>query len=149
MWQFLLNLLPGGSVLTSVWNGITSAVKSVLNGLQEVIAHPATLTIVALAFCGGLYEGVRWSKGKVEIARAETAALKKQWADAEAKDKRLFDDAQKARAEAEERAKLAEERAGKLAGTAARRVRQPATPAPASAGAGQSVFALPKLFGTN
>lgn len=149
---WLTALIPGGQIagaLAAVVGLVGKFFKALIDGVTVAIANPVVFTIVAIGFCAGVYEGIRWDKHKIEAARREVATMKEQWAQADERNKREIERAKEARNEAEERAKAAEAERARIAGAAARRVRQPAAPATAPAAAGPGVFPFQKLFGQN
>lgn len=73
-------LIPGGSLVSgalsaggSVLAGLWTVVKWVFQGIQDVIAHPAALSVCLLCGLGGAYSGVKYTTERVIVAEAATA----------------------------------------------------------------------------
>lgn len=153
---WLAAFVPGGQivgVLGSIVGLIGKVIKAVIDGITVSIANPVVFTIVGIAFAGGLYEGVRWDKHKIEAANARTAALEKKWKDDLADQTRRLNDANAARIAAEEASKAIEGNAAAraAAGSSAARQRVRTKPTPAAAQPGSSLLPqwFPPVFGKN
>jgi hypothetical protein len=70
-------LSPVTSALTFVWTVLKAIITWIFDGFQNVVAHPVTLSIVMLAWLGGLYQGIEWDKHKVAMAKMQAAVLVK------------------------------------------------------------------------
>lgn len=109
------------------------AIKGFFNGLTIAFANPTVFLIVAAAFAGGLWQGIKWDAHKVEVARSDTESIKRANRDADADSRRRLDAANKARIAAEETAKAAEDRADR-ARADAKRLRNTAVAKPVVSG---------------
>lgn len=113
---------PVGPILGAVVGFIGQVIKWFFDGLTVIVSHPATFVTVGLiglgSYAGGIRTGMRWDARLVSAAKSETA----EWKGAHQKlldDAKKVDDADKskhkaglaakAKAEADERAKIAAE----------------------------------------
>ena len=156
----LWNLVPGGQIvgiLSAIGAAIAALVKAIFEAVSVALANPVVFLIVALGFGGGFWEGLRWQKSKVDAARAEVAAVHKQWKDANDRNSADLADALVARQKAEDMARAIEKTSREAAIRAARagdaeRLRKPSiAPAPANPNPapGWNLPGLPAVFGKN
>lgn len=143
---WLLSFIPGGQVVGVLAKFAMVVVKAVVDAVTVALANPIVFLIVAAGFCFGLYEGVKWDAHKIDAANARTAALTKEWKDANEINQRDVAAALDARKAAEDRArqfeadavakKIADEiKRGAARAVVAQRVRdKPATPAASASG---------------
>lgn len=140
--------IPGAGPIAGAIGAAASfvvvVIKAFFEGLSICFANPVVFLVVAAAFAGGLWQGIRWDAHKVEVARSEVAALKKRNADAQAEAEARLEKAHAARNAAEEAAKSVEDRDGRNRAEL-RRLRALAKPATPAAG-GSWMSGFPALF---
>jgi len=73
----LAALNPVMSILGVIWNTITTVVGWIFDGVQNVIAHPVTLSIVACAFVGGMWTQHDLDKKKIESYKIDAQNIAK------------------------------------------------------------------------
>ena len=155
---WILSFIPGGQVLgilSAIGSAIAALVKALFEAVSVALANPVVFLIVALGFGGGFWEGLRWQQAKVDAAKAEVAAVHKQWKSANDRNTNDLADAMLARQKAEDMARGFEKASREASIRAARaadaeRVRKPSVaPAPAApaSASGWGVPGLPALFG--
>lgn len=73
-------IIPGGSLVSgaltaggSVLGGLWTLVKWVFQGIQDVIAHPAALSVCLVCGLGGVYGGIKYTHERVTVAEEATA----------------------------------------------------------------------------
>ena len=70
-------LSPVMSALTFVWTAVKAILTWIFDGFQNVVAHPVTLSIVMLAFLGGLWTQHDLDKRKIESYKIDAQNIAK------------------------------------------------------------------------
>lgn len=152
---FLIPAIPGAGIVSAVLGALAAVVRAVFEGISICVANPVVLTVVAVAFAGGVWQGIRWDLHKVEAANAKVLALQQQWKEAEDSAERRLSGAMAARKAAEDTAKMEAERAARASAAAARaaadaqRMRKLSSQPSASSPAGSGVPWFQTLFGAD
>lgn len=73
----LAALNPIMGILAWCWNIITTVMGWIFEGFQNVIAHPVTLSIVVLAYIGGMWMQHDLDKRKIESYKIEAQNIAK------------------------------------------------------------------------
>lgn len=157
--------VPGAQILGivgAIGKGIAKLIKWVWQGLEVILTHPVTLVVVAGVFLGGMSTGIGLSKERIRAInaslKASVQAHNKTKADLAAANKQLSEWSERY-AEQETRAKAAKEAADKAVAdalekaksaqsAAARRLRTGASGAEAGAApqaSGSGLFGLSPL----
>ena len=141
--------VPAVGIFSAVWGALVAVVKAFFEGISICFANPVVLTVLVVAFGGGVWAGIDWSKHKVEVANAKVTALQQQWKEAEDTSERRLGAAMAAREAAEKAAKENEDRAAAAAATARRLRGKLASQSPASPASGQGVQWFSSILGTD
>lgn len=73
----LAALNPLMSILTVIWTAIKTVIGWIFEGFQNVIAHPVTLSIVVIAFIGGMWSQHDLDKRKIESYKIDAQNIAK------------------------------------------------------------------------
>lgn len=147
-WVSVIPALGPLGILSAAWRALAAVCTAFFEGISICVANPVVLTVIVVAFGGGVWAGIDFTKHKVEVANANVTTIKRQWKDADDAAERRLASAMAAREAAEKAAKENEERAARAAADA-RRLRKLASQSSASPDHGSGVPWLSSLFGTN
>lgn len=148
----LVSVVPGVGIFAAVWRALKGICTAFFEGISVCVSNPVVLTVVAVAYAGGVWQGIRWDLHKVRVANAKVQEIQQQWKAAEDAAERRLAGAMAARKTAEEAAKAESERAAAAASAAARaaadarRMRDKLGKQSDASGGGQGMSWLSTLF---